>query len=249
MPSPPPIRFAMLSDGGRVRVRNEDAYAADVRLGVFVVCDGVGGAAGGDVASTEAAQSFLAYIRQHDVTMTDEFLLEQAVRRANSLVYDRALRQPGLQGMGTTLVALRVAADGRAVIVAHVGDSRCYRWRAGALTRLTDDHSLVEDQVRAGEISAAEARTSHLRNIITRVIGSQAHVDPEVAQHAAQPGDVYLLCSDGLTRDLTDDEIATILQEHGDTPDRAARALVDAANGRGGGDNTTVALVELLHIR
>ncbi len=235
----------MLSDTGRVRMRNEDAGAADERLRVFVVCDGMGGAVGGEVASMESAQSFLAYIRQHDAAMTDELLLQQAVVRANSLVYDRAVREPRLRGMGTTLVALKLASDGSAVTVAHAGDSRCYRLRSGMLTQLTVDHSLVEEQMRAGEISPAEARNSHLRSLITRVIGPQAHVDPEVARHAAQPGDLYLLCSDGLTRDLTDAEISRILQQQGEELQPAAQALVEAANRRGGGDNITVILLGL----
>ena len=165
--------------------------------------------------------------------------------RANRIVFERARREPRLRGMGTTLVALEVLDAGSTIAVAHAGDSRCYLLRDGELTRLTRDHSLVEEQLRAGEITVDEARKSHLRNIITRVIGSQSQVDPEVTCLRAEPDDLYLLCSDGLTRDLVDGDLRGILQCVDGTLDQGARELVEAANRLGGGDNITVLLVKI----
>jgi protein phosphatase len=148
--------------------------------------------------------------------------------------------------MGTTLVALLwdTAPDGATFWLAHVGDSRCYLYRRGALHQLTRDHSLVEEQVTAGLISRAQAANSPVRNIITRAIGSQPVVDPEIAAHAAEPGDLYLLASDGLTRELNDTQIALILAHANPaTLEPACQALIDAANKKGGRDNITVVLV------
>lgn len=235
----------MLTDVGRVRAHNEDACAADPELNLYVLCDGMGGAAAGEVASQEAVAAFLAHARQMRFNDHAGERLENAMLYANRTVYERALRDSRLRGMGTTMVALEVDTEGSSVWVAHAGDSRCYRLRNGKLARLTDDHSLVEEQMRSGEMTAAEAQRSHLRNVITRVIGSHPDVEPEIAQFAAEPGDVYLLCSDGLTRDLADFDLLSILNRHGSMLHHAARVLVDAANLLGGGDNITVVLVEL----
>lgn len=233
----------MLSDIGRTRGRNEDACAADAAIGVFVVCDGMGGAAGGEVASREAAAAFLATARQMQLQDDAVERLGEAMCAANGAVYDRARREPRLRGMGTTLVALEFQDLQAGACVAHAGDSRCYRLRNGLLERLTQDHSLVEEQVRQGGMTEAEARRSHLRNVITRVVGSHARVEPEVARHSVEPGDVFLLCSDGLTRDLSDLDLRSILNRHQHNLAHAARVLVDAANLLGGGDNITVLLV------
>jgi len=270
--------FAMLSDRGRLRHGNEDACGARRELGAVVVCDGMGGAAGGEVASTLAVETFLGSLagghsgngresngrgpnghglggRRPDARER----VEKAVCAANHAVYQRAQRTRGLRGMGTTLVAVLVedevasgrAASGRATIcLAHVGDSRCYRLRGGVLELLTEDHSLVEEQVRAGLLNRVQASVSPIRNIITRAIGSLAKVEVEIERHATEPGDLYLLASDGLTRELEDSEIAGILKRETGGEDTgesmlgaACQALVDAANAHGGGDNITVALV------
>lgn len=236
-------RYAMLTDVGRVRGHNEDACAADPAIGVFVVCDGMGGAAGGEIASHDAAGVFLATARQRQLEGSPCERLDEAVRAANRAVYQRAISQPRLRGMGTTIVALEVLTPQEGACVVHAGDSRCYRLRDGSLERLTQDHSLVEEQVRHGAMTEAQARQSHLRNVITRVVGSHARVEPEVALHSALPGDVFLLCSDGLTRDLTDFDLRSILNRHKHNLAHAARVLVDAANLLGGGDNITVLLV------
>jgi protein phosphatase len=252
----------MLSDRGRVRKGNEDAAGASPEHGVFVVCDGMGGAAAGEVASHLALETFLHTLASSQSTPAAR--LHEAVLAANDAVFRHAQSSPALRGMGTTLVALlwQPVPDSptSAVWLAHVGDSRCYRLRAGALELLTHDHSIVEEQVRAGIIRRIDAAFSPVRNIITRAIGSQPTVEPEIAAHPAQPGDLYLLASDGLTRDLNEPTIARILARAaspaalaeatalGPTTltallDRACHALIDAANAKGGGDNITVLLV------
>jgi len=269
--APSPL-FALLSDRGRVRHSNQDACAALPQHGVFVVCDGMGGAAGGEVASHMATQTFLDCLAQPNCATQARARLAEAIRAANQAVYRHSRKLPSLHGMGTTLVALLreneaqrpedVPASPR-LWIAHVGDSRCYLFRSGELHQLTEDHSLVEEQVRAGVLSRVQATASPMRNIITRAIGSQSTVEPEIASHATQPGDLYLLASDGLTRELEDKEIARILartagpaalaadRRNYATPgtaiqsalDTACHALVEASNAKGGRDNITVLLV------
>jgi len=260
--------FAMLSHPGRVRNANEDACAALPTLGAFVVCDGMGGAAAGDLASRLATETFLETLRLHPPRASRRIppkpasitprngnpypaghphtRLHEAVRAANQAVYRHSRTSPGLHGMGTTLVALLF--DDSCLWVAHIGDSRCYRLRHGNLHALTEDHSLVQEQVRAGIISRAQAAQSPIRNIITRAIGSQPAVEPDIASHPIQYGDLYLLASDGLTRELDDQEIARILLRtspaHSTAQlESACQALIDAANAHGGRDNITVLLV------
>ncbi|RZU42646.1 protein phosphatase [Edaphobacter modestus] len=247
----------MLSDRGRIRRGNEDTCAASPLSGVFVVCDGMGGAAGGEVASHLAAETFLSHLGRNGTRPAQvEARIGAAVQAANRAVFQQAQRTPQLTGMGTTLVGLVHAAavrendDAAALWLVHVGDSRCYLWRDRNLERLTEDHSLVEEQVRAGQITEAQAMESPMRNLITRAVGSQATVEPEIHDFDPRPGDLYLLASDGLTRDLTDDEIATILCRVPPVVTQAVlhstcRELVEAANERGGGDNITVLLVSL----
>lgn len=256
-----PYRFAMLSHSGRVRTNNEDACAASRECGAFVVCDGMGGAAAGEVASRVASQTFLKLLApakdQAGLRSTAEARLELAIHAANKAVFEHSRRSPQLYGMGTTLVALLLEVSPATVerpslTLAHVGDSRCYRLRGGALQRLTIDHSLVEEQVRLGEISADEAETHPMRNIITRAVGSHAVVFPEITHLAPEPGDLYLLASDGLTRELSESAVGELLlRAHASTDDHRpdleslCEALIDAANQAGGGDNITVLLLQL----
>jgi protein phosphatase len=256
-----PYRCAMLSHRGRVRKNNEDTCAASKEHGAFVVCDGMGGAAAGEVASRLAAEAFLKALAplkdQAERRPTPDVRLDVAIHAANAAVFEHSRQSPELHGMGTTLVGLLLEVSPSPVerpslTLAHVGDSRCYRYRGGMLQRLTNDHSLVEEQVRSGEISEAEAEYHPMRNIITRAVGSQALVQAEIAHLIPESGDVYLLASDGLTRELADAEIARILER---SMKRAAdgrpnlealcHALVDEANDRGGGDNVTVLLVQM----
>jgi protein phosphatase len=249
----------MLSHRGRVRQNNQDACAALPEHGAFVVCDGMGGAAGGEVAShlaTEAFLNSLTHARRIPPKSASpaplnggnlpNTRLQQAVCAANHAVFQRAQRSRTLRGMGTTLVSLLWddAPASPTLWLAHVGDSRCYRFRRGVLQQLTRDHSLVEEQVCAGLITRAQAEQSPIRNIITRAIGSQPTVEPDIAAHPPEPGDLYLLASDGLTRELNDTQIALILAHaSGPALEPACQALIDAANKNGGHDNITVLLV------
>jgi protein phosphatase len=261
------IVHAMLSHRGLVRRGNEDSCAACIDAGAFVVCDGMGGAAAGEVASRLAAETFLDYLRQpaaDGAPATSEARLAAAVCAANQAVYRYSRQSPRFAGMGTTLVALLApalnghgngaangnGAAGDALWLANVGDSRCYRLRAGHLEQLTHDHSFVEEQLRAGQITAAQAALSPLRNIITRSIGSRSCVEPEIQSDHAMPGDLYLLTSDGLTHELADPEIESILASVPAAAtqldlSRACEVLIASANRHGGHDNTTVLLISL----
>jgi protein phosphatase len=262
----------MLSDKGRVRRANEDACAASPVADAFVVCDGMGGAAGGEVASHLAAETFLAQLVPNGTPSTRiQSRITAAVQAANAAIYQQARHSPHLSGMGTTLVGLLHApiiardeepgprkssrnhtnarsTDPPTLWLVHVGDSRCYLQRRGSLKLLTRDHSLVEEQVRAGQITAKQAAESPMRNLITRAVGSQGTVEPEIHGHRPNIGDIYLLASDGLTRELTDADIREVLRSIPATPDqrdlhRTCMALIDLANERGGGDNITVLLI------
>jgi len=276
--SAPANAFAMLSHRGRVRHANQDACAALPEHGAYVICDGIGGAAAGEVASHLAAEAFLHALSQpaphpsrrispktvsspnpnngaaHFPANHPHTRLCEAVRAANQAVFRHSRKSPSFHGMGTTLVSallVNAAADSPTptLWLAHVGDSRCYRLRRGALALLTEDHSLVEEQVRAGVLSRVQAGNSPIRNIITRAIGSRPTVEPDIAAHDARSGDLYLLASDGLTRELTDNDIARILTQslaraasHA-ALEAACQALIDAANAHGGRDNITVLLI------
>jgi protein phosphatase len=250
--------FAMLSDRGRVRRSNEDACAASPLTGAFVVCDGMGGAAGGEVASHLAVETFLSHISGNESSNGSgsriQTRINAAIQAANRAVFQQAEKNPQLSGMGTTLVGLLHTPSQSEdknlpeLWLVHVGDSRCYLWRRGALKRMTEDHSLVEEQVRAGQITAAQAIESPMRNLITRAVGSQSTVEPEIHSYYPEPGDVYLLASDGLTRELTEDDLAAVLEQvPADLTEsilyEACRSLIQAANAKGGGDNITVLLV------
>jgi serine/threonine protein phosphatase PrpC len=267
--------YAMLTHRGRVRQGNEDTCAAAPDAGVYVVCDGMGGAAAGEIASSLAADTFLAHLSSSPKGKrsleTPEARLNAAIQAANHAVYEQSRQSAKLSGMGTTLVALLHApivngsngkrrtpndhtnsrlTDPPTLWLGHVGDSRCYRRRRGKLEQLTQDHSLVEEQLRAGQITAAQAAQSPMRNLITRAIGSQATVEPDIQSHRPQPNDIYLLASDGLTHEIDDEEISKILAVIPKPPTTASltaacEALITAANRNGGHDNITVLLVAI----
>ncbi|MEZ2348567.1 Stp1/IreP family PP2C-type Ser/Thr phosphatase [Terriglobus sp. RCC_193] len=240
------MEYAMLTDVGRSRGHNEDACAADEMAGLFVVCDGMGGAAGGEVASHMAARVFLEKARIERDTRPARWRLERAAIEANSEVFLESHRDMSLRGMGTTLVGLEIGRDLQEAWVVNVGDSRCYRLRQAVLEQLTNDHSFVDEQVRAGLMTEDEASVSHLRNIITRAVGSHGEVQPDVMRCELMQGDLFLLCSDGLIRELDDEAIARVLNEGGHSELQVcADALVDLANERGGCDNITVVLVRV----
>jgi serine/threonine protein phosphatase PrpC len=247
---------AAASHRGRVRTANEDSFGICAEEGLFVVCDGMGGAAAGEVASRVAVDTMMRSLCGPSKTVaskdTDPGLtrgsegaelpemLRDAVSDANHLVFSQAASDSRLHGMGTTLVALLVQGD--KVWVAHVGDSRCYRYRDGSLEQLTRDHSLVDEQVKLGQLTREEADRSPLRNVITRAVGSQRSVSTEIGEVEAAPGDLFLLCSDGLTRELPDARIETILKQTEEL-DVICQRLIDAANDAGGRDNVTCVVV------
>ncbi|MGA7315616.1 MAG: protein phosphatase 2C domain-containing protein, partial [Silvibacterium sp.] len=169
-------------------------------------------------------------------------VLEEAIATANQLVHARAEKEAALHGMGTTLVAVAIGSD--RALIGHVGDSRCYLFRRGHLSRLTHDHSLVDEQVRLGQLTQDEAERSPLRNVITRAIGTQTSVSADIAELPLQPDDVLLLCSDGLTKELSDERIAAVLGDDGNLDELCGR-LIDAAKAAGGHDNVTAVLAKV----
>ena len=239
------VRFtaAALTDRGRRRPSNEDAFGYSVENGVFVVCDGMGGAAAGEIASSLAVDEVLRVLQERNGSSVFPRDAEDAIAIANETIYTRASRNDKLNGMGTTLVAAVVR--GQHMWVLNVGDSRCYRLRGEALEQITLDHSLVEEQVRLGRMTRAEAARSPLRNMITRALGTQVQVTPDCFDFDAVPGDLFLLCSDGLTRELADPLIASLLKN--DLPlEQRCEQLVEAAKKAGGQDNITCILVQAL---
>jgi PPM family protein phosphatase len=233
---------AAVTDRGRKRPSNEDAFGFSVEAGVFVVCDGMGGAAAGEVASTLAVDEVLRVLKRRGQDSESQLpsAAERAIHAANEAIYSRSQRNQRLSGMGTTLVVM--AAEESQVWVLNIGDSRCYRLRNGSLEQLTQDHSLVEEQVRMGRMTHGEALRSPLRNVITRALGTQCQVTPDIFEFQAEPGDLFLLCSDGLTRELPDSTIQTLLAQ--DLPLRVLSSrLVEAAKKAGGHDNITCLLV------
>jgi len=224
---------ASLTDVGRQRQSNEDSYLD--REPVFAVADGMGGARAGEVASRMAVEAF----DDQGDGGSPEDRLRHVATEANRRIYEMAQSDTEHAGMGTTLTAAMVT--GREVAVGHVGDSRLYRLRGGKLERLTEDHSLVEELVRQGRLSPEEAENHPQRSIITRALGPEPDVDVETFTHTARDGDVYLICSDGLSGMVSEDDITAIL-ERADSLDAAARELVEAANRAGGKDNITVVL-------
>lgn len=236
------------TDQGRTRRTNEDFYGLDLDNdeGVcnFVVCDGMGGAAAGEIASSIAVDELLRLlIASAPDGKTPEPMparAEQAIAVANEAIYSRSQRNYKLSGMGTTMVGLQV--EERRVWVMNVGDSRCYRLQNRMLQQITQDHSLVEEQVRLGRMTRLDAQRSPLRNVITRALGTQSRVTPDIFDLAAEEGDLFLLCSDGLTRELSDPVIESLLVV--DQPlEVLCTRLVDAAKKAGGHDNITCILV------
>jgi protein phosphatase len=231
---------AAVTDRGRKRPSNEDAFGYSVEDGVYVVCDGMGGAAAGEIASSLAVDEVLRLLSHRSRSVLLPQAAEQAVCAANEAIFSRSLRNVKLNGMGTTLVSL--VAEERHVWVLNVGDSRCYRLRNRRLEQITQDHSLVEEQVRLGRMTPAEARRSPLRNVITRALGTENRVAPDVFELEAEPGDLFLLCSDGLTHELADAQIESLL--NADIPlDELCNCMVEAAKKAGGHDNITCLLV------
>jgi protein phosphatase len=250
------IRYAVASDMGRVRKNNEDAFMANPTLGIFAVADGMGGHASGEVASriaVESIQDSLARVgREKDAPLTEDNtavlsspanILVNGFRLANQRIYKSSLEKEEYKGMGTTLVA--VYLSGSSAIVAHVGDSRLYQIRGQAIEQVTADHSLVWEQYRQGLITKAALSSSPYKNIVTRALGLEPTVDVEVQELVTQPGDSLILCSDGLSDLVQDEEMVGVLQNSAGDLDRACDDLIRLANLRGGKDNITALLIQI----
>lgn len=251
-PNPRLPEAAAESSTGRVRSSNEDAFGYRTDHGIFIVCDGMGGAAGGEIASRMTVETVLERMATEAADAEPRETLHAAIAEANRAVLERAEHDSGLYGMGTTLVALvlrpvrgNAHAVPRSALIAHAGDSRCYLFRRRELTRRTHDHSLVDEQMRLGTMTREEADRSPFRSVITRAIGTQRSVSEEVQELETEPGDVFLLCSDGLTREVKEERIAGILNSAEANLESAAQGLVQAANEAGGHDNVTCLLVRV----
>jgi PPM family protein phosphatase len=229
---------AALSHPGRRRRHNEDSYVLEPPL--FAVADGMGGAKAGEIASSLAAA---AVQESSGDGATGEARVAALIEEANRRVFRRANEDRAVSGMGTTMTVALV--EDERVAIGHVGDSRAYLIREGRLEQLTDDHSLVAELVRSGKLTPEEAEAHPQRSVITRALGTESEVDVDTFSVRGTPGDLFLLCSDGLTVMVDDDTILEAVEQHRSNLDTAAKALVNAANKEGGEDNITVVFFEL----
>ena len=249
------ITCQAVSDVGRKRKGNEDALFLDEQQRLYVVADGMGGHAAGEVASRVAVEAIAEFVAltggNQEITWPfglDDSIsyegnrLKTAVRHANSRVLEATRESAEYEGMATTVAAVLV--DGDVANLAHVGDSRIYLWSGGAIGQLTRDHSWVNEQIENGAISPEQARSHPLRNVVTRALGGRADLVVDIQSRRMAAGDMLLLCSDGLTTMVPDEDIARILRESEGDVSRAANALVGTANERGGEDNITVVLLK-----
>ncbi len=239
------------TDPGKVRERNEDSIGLLPELGLIVVADGMGGHNSGEVASGLAIETILTFAKQmlggdkqvvpegNGNQSPAERQLVHFVENANTVIFEKGRAFAKDHGMGTTIVA--ALAGPKSMAVAHVGDSRLYLMRNGVIERLTEDHSLVMDQVKHGLITEEEAEKSHLQNILTRALGTEEKVNVEVHEHPVLPDDIFLFCSDGLTKMVTDAQMAEVLSTPG-TPQSWTDKFIEMANAAGGVDNVTVAI-------
>ena len=239
-----------------VRAHNEDAVFVD-STGLAILADGMGGYNAGEVASGIAVSVIKEgllpeLISGRDLSKVDvntglthaALLLQQQITAANKGIYEAAQNRPECAGMGTTVVA--AVFHGSRVSIAHIGDSRCYRLRGGRFEQLTRDHSLLQEQIDTGQITPDQARYSLNKNLVTRALGIDPSVDPEIHEYDAAPRDIYLLCSDGLCDMVSDDDIGMTLRELGANLELAAQQLVQMANDNGGRDNVSVILVRVV---
>ncbi len=248
------LRAVGLTDTGRVRDHNEDAIAWDPEIGLFVLADGMGGYNAGEVASGIAAKTVSSIVREayavQDLDGADKatglrrvsILLRDAIARANKIIYQTSRTQPQCEGMGTTLVAA-LLYDNR-ITVAHVGDSRLYRLRSERLERLTLDHSLLQELVDRGFYSPEEAQRATNKNYVTRALGVEPSVEVEIHEHPVQKGDIFILCSDGLSDMIEDEDIHLTITTFGANLDTVAKQLIQLANDNGGRDNVSVVIAQ-----
>ena len=250
------LEVATCTDPGMVRSHNEDSVAADAASGLAVLADGMGGYNAGEVASgmatsviTTEMRALLARVKPYELDPeTQKVLAPRLVRdqvmKANASIYQAAQSQPQYAGMGTTLV-MCLFYDNK-TLVAHLGDSRLYRMREGTLKQITRDHSLLQEQIDSGLISAEQAKHAQHKNLVTRALGIDPSVEPEIREYETRPGDIYLLCSDGLCDMVADEDIEMTLDALAANLALAAQQLVQMANDNGGKDNVSVILVRVL---
>lgn len=249
------LEFASATDAGVVRKFNEDSIAINEEIGLMALADGMGGYMAGDVASAMATSVVMGQLkdalaglepgRHEDGGRSARSLAaKEAAERANQSIYKMAQKNPQYQGMGTTLTFALFHDD--KVAIAHVGDSRLYRVRYGRLEQITMDHSLLQNQVEAGMIDAEDAKISHNRNLVTRALGKEAAVEVDMREEDVLPGDIYLICSDGLNDMVENADIELALCELKANLPLAAKLLVQMANDNGGHDNVSVVLARVL---
>ncbi len=254
-----------LTDIGKKRKLNEDSFGFFPENGLYVVADGMGGHAGGEIASRLAVDSVEEFIKlsanRDDITWPfeideskskDENRLNVAIRLANSRIFQEALINKKLNGMGTTIVAalfsVRQAHDVAEsnLYISHVGDSRAYLIKNDNIKQLTDDHSVVYEQMRLGVLSKEDAKTHSLRNVLTKALGTEPDIKIDMRAEKAEAGNIYLFCTDGLTNMLADEEIQNIVKDNSNNTENACRELLSAANKNGGIDNITVIILKIV---
>jgi protein phosphatase len=250
------LRCVGLTDTGRVRDHNEDTIACDPEIGLMVLADGMGGYNAGEVASGIAVKTIVGLVREaverEDWRVHDpqagltraSIILRDAIVRANKIIFQTARTQPQCEGMGTTVVGA-LFFDNR-VSIAHVGDSRLYRLRSDGLEQLTMDHSLLQELVDRGFYSAEEAQRAANKNYVTRALGVEPNVDVEVQEHPVHKGDLYLICSDGLSDMVEDDDIHLTISTFGANLENATKQLIQLGNDNGGKDNISVLVTEVV---
>ena len=250
------LRVVGLTDTGKVREHNEDTIAGDADLGLLVLADGMGGYKAGEVASGLAVKTIVTMVREHldreDLQSVDagsglsrtSIILRDAIHRANKIIYQTAHTQAQCEGMGTTVVAA-LFFDNR-VTIAHVGDSRLYRARGGKFERITMDHSLLQELVDRGLYSAEEAQRAANKNYVTRALGVEPSVDVEIREIPVEKGQIFMLCSDGLSDMIEDDDIHLTINTFSDNLDTVAKQLIQLANDNGGRDNISVLMAHVV---
>jgi protein phosphatase len=247
------VKIAGFTDQGKARSNNEDAVWTDPETGLIIVADGMGGHKSGEVASGMAISTIPEHFKQLTKAGSAGEIADNSfsavtnrlgycLKMANQMIFEASKRYPKDQGMGTTCTAAVIHDD--RVSIAHVGDSRCYLIRRGDMQQLTDDHSLVMEQVRHGLLSKDDEAVQTGQNILTRSLGTSAEVKIDIDEHPVFPGDVLLLCSDGLGKELSDKEVLHVVNETPD-PEQLAKRLIELANAAGGRDNVTVAVARL----
>jgi len=241
-----------LTDTGLIRTSNQDAFAVENQLGIWVIADGMGGHAGGSIASQLATESVLTHLRRSHSLLSSPSdqsgiamkILEQAVATGDSAIRDEVSKTPELEGMGTTLViALLCQRPPMQLAIAHVGDSRAYLIRKGTIQSLTTDHSFVQRLLTEGQITPEQAINHPNQNVLLRALGADNQSVPDINLHVLEPNDIVMLCTDGLTKTVSDEDILAIVSRNNDSPSEACQQLIERANSQGGKDNTTVVLI------